>query len=146
MEFVVNNQAKVVRIEEGIYPAKLKNVEKRTIKMKDGQEREVFIWTFEVDAKDEVVEIQGITSAKVSTGINPSKAYRWLCAILGRQLEVGERIKLEDIINRKCIVVVEDRKTGLGIVSRVVDVKKAKVKKIKHEEEDLDEEIEEIEV
>ncbi len=150
MEIIVESQANVVKIDEGIYPAKLKSIEKRTIRTRDGQEREVFVWTFEVDTKEEIVELQGLTNARVSTGINPSKAYRWLCAILGRQLEVGEKIKVEDLIGRKCIVVVEDRETRFGVVSRVVDVKKAKVKKtaetttkekkVKHEDEDLEEE------
>lgn len=151
MEIIVQPQARLVRIEEGVYPARLKNLEVREITTRDGEKRKVFQWTFEVDTKEETVEVQGLTNAKVSTGINPSKAYRWICAILGRQLEVGEKIKVEDLIGKECLVIVEDRETRFGTVSRVIDVKKAKKKKssaetkkkIKHEEEDLEEEEEE---
>lgn len=125
----------LVHIEEGIYSAKLKDVELRKITVRDGdreEERDILQWTFDVETEEGIVEIQGITSTKFSTGRNPSKFYKWACALLGRTIEPGEEIDTDDLLGIPCTVIVEDRKLADGtIISRVTDVKKASKRKKK---------------
>jgi len=145
MEFEVEEQAGVVRIDEGVYPARLVKIERRQIETKDGDKRDVLFWTFKVRTREGPVELQGLTSTKISTGINPSKAYRWACVLLGRELKVGEKFTEDDLVGKECLAIVEDRKTSVGVVSRVVDIKKArKVSKKAVEEEEEEEEEEDI--
>jgi len=139
---VKKQEFEAVRIEEGVYPAKFVGIEQREIETERGK-REVFIWTFEVEADDETVEIQGITSTKVSTGRNPSKAYNWLCAIAGKKIEPDEEIDTDDLVGNECVVIVENREVGETEVSRVVDVKKARAKKSKAKKKKTEEKAEE---
>jgi len=125
---VKKQEFEVVNIEEGIYEAKFVGIEPREVDTEQGK-REVFIWTFEVDTGEETVEVQGMTSQKISTGRNPSKAYNWLCAIAGRKLEPDEEIDTDELEGAECVVIVEDKKVGDMTVSRVTDVKKARPKK-----------------
>jgi len=145
---VKKQEFEAVRIEEGVYPAKFVDIETRELETDRGK-REVFIWTFEVETEDETVEIQGITSTKISTGRNPSKAYNWLSAIVGRKLEPDEEIDTDELKGRECVVIVENREVGETEVSRVVDVKKARAKKSKAKKKKAEEEAgeeEEVEV
>ena len=127
---VKKQEFEAVRIEEGIYEAKFKGIEQREVETEQGK-REVFVWTFEVDTGEETVEIQGMTSTKISTGRNPSKAYNWLSAIMGRKLEPDEEIDTDELVGKECVVIVEDKKVGDLTVSRVTDVKKARPRKTK---------------
>lgn len=135
-----------VRIEEGVYPAVLKDIEVREITVGEGDKqemREVLQWTFEVETEEGVVEVQGLTSMKFSTGRNPSKFYKWACAILGRTIKAGEELDTDELIDKPCTVIVEDRKLRDGtIVSRVTDVKKAQKRRKKSTKKVEDEEIE----
>lgn len=144
---VKKQEFEAVRIDEGIYEAKFKDIEQRELDTEQGK-RDVFIWTFEVDTGEETVEIQGITSTKISTGRNPSKAYNWLCAIMGRKLQPDEEIDTDELVDRECVVIVEDKKVGDMVVSRVTDVKKARPKRAakKSKAKKKSEEEEEIEV
>ena len=127
---VKKQEFEAVHIEEGIYEAKFKGIEQREVETEQGK-REVFVWTFEVDTGEETVEIQGMTSTKISTGRNPSKAYNWLSAIMGRKLEPDEEIDTDELVGKECVVIVEDKKVGDLTVSRVTDVKKARPRKTK---------------
>lgn len=127
---VKKQEFEAVHIDEGIYEAKFKGIEQREVETEQGR-REVFVWTFEVDTGEETVEIQGMTSTKISTGRNPSKAYNWLSAIMGRKLEPDEEIDTDELVGKECVVIVEDKKVGDLTVSRVTDVKKARPRKTK---------------
>ena len=127
---VKKQEFEAVHIDEGIYEAKFKGIEQREVETEQGK-REVFVWTFEVDTGEETVEIQGMTSTKISTGRNPSKAYNWLSAIMGRKLEPDEEIDTDELVGKECVVIVEDKKVGDLTVSRVTDVKKARPRKTK---------------
>jgi hypothetical protein len=109
----------VVRLEEGIYPAKFVDVEKR-----EAGGREFFIWSFEIIYDGKPVIVNGMTSTKVSAGARPSKAYNWLCAIAGRKIDINEEIDTETLKGKEVMVVIENRQFRDTEVSRVTDVKK----------------------
>jgi hypothetical protein len=95
----------------------------RQITTRSGEERSVIIWTFEITAADgNTYLIDGMTSTKFSVGRRPSKAVQWVQALLGRELKVGEKINLDILLGKECMVKVEDRKIGDTVVSRVTDV------------------------
>ena len=109
----------VVRLEEGIYPAKFVDIEKR-----EAGGREFFIWSFEIVYDGKPVIVNGMTSTKVSAGARPSKAYNWFCAIAGKKLDVNEEIDTETLKGKEVMVVIENRQFRDTEVSRVTDVKK----------------------
>jgi hypothetical protein len=109
----------VVRLEEGIYPAKLVDIEKR-----EAGGREFFLWSFEIIYDGKPVIVNGMTSTKVSAGARPSKAYNWLCAVIGRKIDVNEEIDTEALKGKEVMVVIENRQFRDTEISRVTDVKK----------------------
>jgi len=132
VEFEVVGQKGInlVKIDSGIYPAKLKNYEIREIQTRSGETRSVIVWTFEVVAGDSTVDVEGMTSTKFSVGRKPSKAVQWVNALLGKELKAGDKINLDDLIGKECMVKIEDRKLTDGtVVSRVTDVARKVVAK-----------------
>ena len=87
-------------------------------------------------------------AGKILTGIaytkfNPmSKLFAWTQALLGRPIEDGEEIDLDDLVGRECMLDIEHRKTERGTFERVVAVRPVRKKKGKPEpvadEEDFD--------
>jgi len=129
-EVVGQKNINVVKIESGIYPATLKSYEVREIQTRSGETRKVIIWTFEVATGDKTVDIDGMTSTKFSVGRKPSKAVQWVSALFGKELKAGDRINLDDLIGKECMVKIEDRKLADGtVVSRVTDVARKVVAK-----------------
>jgi hypothetical protein len=124
MEFEVRGQAfNAVHVESGVYPAKLAQYTVREITTRSGENRSVIIWTFEITASDgNTYLIDGMTGTKFSVGRRPSKAVQWVQALLGRELKVGDKINLDTLLGKECMVKVEDRKIGDTVVSRVTDV------------------------
>jgi hypothetical protein len=109
----------VVRLEEGVYPAKFVDIEKR-----EAGGREFFVWSFEIIYDGKPVIVNGMTSTKVSAGARPSKAYNWLCAIAGKKLDVNEEIDTDALKGKEVMVVIENRQFRDTEISRVTDVKK----------------------
>jgi hypothetical protein len=109
----------VVRLEEGIYPAKFVDVEKR-----EAGGREFFVWSFEIVYDGKPVIVNGMTSTKITAGARPSKAYNWLCAIMGRKIDINEEIDTEALKGKEVMVVIENRQFRDTEFSRVTDVKK----------------------
>jgi len=132
-------------VEEGLYLAKLVEVKPDTINVR-GEEREVIRWRFKILEEDDKPMVEGLTSMRMTTR---SKAYKWATALLGRQLDVGEEVDLDELIGHYCIVKVENREKNGRVFSRVTDVIKAKkreleqAKELDTEEEEEEEEIEE---
>jgi len=123
MKLVVNRSVgNAVRLEEGVYPAKFVDIEKR-----EAGGREFFVWSFEVVYDGKPVIVNGMTSTKVSAGARPSKAYLWLCAIAGKKLDVNEEIDTDALKGREVMVVIENRQFRDTEISRVTDVKKKSV-------------------
>jgi hypothetical protein len=109
----------VVRLEEGIYPAKFVDIEKR-----EAGGREFFIWSFEIVYDGKPITVNGMTSTKITAGARPSKAYNWLCAIAGKKLDVNEEIDTDALKGKEVMVVIENRQFRDTEISRVTDVKK----------------------
>jgi hypothetical protein len=75
----------------------------------------------------------GIDGGKV-TGLTPtammenSKKARWGAALLGRVPEIGENIKMKDVLNKRCRVVVVHKTDDKGqVFANVADVLPASV-------------------
>jgi hypothetical protein len=123
MKLVVNRSVgNLVRLDEGVYPAKFVDVEKR-----EANGREFFVWSFEVVYDGKPVVLNGMTSTKITAGARPSKAYNWLCAIAGKKIDVDEEIDTDALKGREVMVVVENRQFRDTEFSRVTDVKKKAV-------------------
>ncbi|MEM4483769.1 MAG: hypothetical protein QXS19_07620 [Candidatus Methanomethylicia archaeon] len=132
-EYVIEDQGGIglVNIEEGIYEATFKGVKERTITV-DKEKRRILEWRFSIETDNGEVVITGITSNKISVGRLPSKAYRWFCALVGRELKSGEKINTDELVGTKVLVEVKNKKLRDGTpVSRVVDVKKLPKKEVK---------------
>src|SRR5215217_2106854 len=112
---------KVERVlEEGIYDAKLVNLEQKETKFGDR-----LMWAFEIDG--EGVEVVGFTSMSPST---KAKAYQWADAITG-QIDPGLGWGPEDLIGGGCMVVLEAAEDAQGIEkNKVVKVKPPRKDKI----------------
>jgi hypothetical protein len=123
MKLVVNRSVgNAVRLDEGVYPAKFVDVEKR-----EANGREFFLWSFEVVYDGKPVTVNGMTSTKITAGARPSKAYNWLCAIAGRKIDVNEEVDTDALKGREVMVVIENRQFRDTEISRVTDVKKKAV-------------------
>lgn len=125
-EYVVGEQRgiELVNIEEGVYEATFKGIEERSITV-DQEERKILEWRFSIETENSEVVVTGITSNKISVGRQPSKAYKWFCALVGRELKSGEKINTDELVGTKVLVEVKYKKLRDGsLVSRVVDVKK----------------------
>ena len=63
-------------------------------------------WKFEItDGEYKGMLINDGTSPKLSID-PPSKLYKWATALLGRTLDVGERLDTDDLIGLRCRIVV----------------------------------------
>jgi len=132
-EYVVGEQRgiELVNIEEGVYEATFKGIEERSITV-DQEERKILEWRFSIETENSEVVVTGITSNKISVGRQPSKAYKWFCALVGRELKSGEKINTDELVGTKVLVEVKYKKLRDGsLVSRVVDVKKLPKKEVK---------------
>lgn len=136
-EFVVEEQKgfEVVNVEEGMYEATFRGIEERTIVVEqDGkeEERSILEWKFTIYTENGEVNIIGVTSDKISVGRQPSKAYKWFCALVGRELKPNEKINTDALIGTKVLVEVKYKKLRDGsLTSRVVDVKRLPKKETK---------------
>jgi hypothetical protein len=84
-------------------------------------------WTFgldgEVDVDGNPAEIDGVSS----TALGPrSKAYGWIEALLGRKLEKGETVTRSSLLNKTCLVTVEQNDDGYSKIAAVVPTPKAR--------------------
>ena len=107
-------------LEDGVYDAKLVNVEQKETKFGDR-----LMWTFEVDG--EGAEVVGFTSMSPST---KAKAYQWAAAIAG---EIDPRLGWgpEDLVGGECVVVLEAAEDAQGTEkNKVVKVKPPRKGKI----------------
>jgi hypothetical protein len=100
-------------LEDGVYNAKLTNVEQKETKFGDR-----LMWTFQVNG--EKTEVVGFTSMSPST---KAKAYQWAVAIAG---EIDPKLGWgpEDLIGGECVVVLEAAEDAQGTEkNKVVKVK-----------------------
>jgi hypothetical protein len=94
-------------IEPGIYPARLVSVDE-----KDSKDGDTFrVWTFKAKVGNDVIEITGASSLSNATN---SKAYAWITAILGRELNVNESVTLDDLKSKTVNLIVKKDANGFG--------------------------------
>ena len=104
-------------IEPGIYPATVIGLRADTIVV-DGEEKEVFVWTFSIPTEDEgAIELEGLTSQIVTPR---SKAYAYLVALLGQAaVGTGAGFNDTDLVGKNCLVTVDLNKNGYTRVSNI---------------------------
>lgn len=92
-------------IADGLYPAKFKGVEDyQSALYGDG-----YRWLFDVTVEDTVETLDRLTS----TSMGPKSTNRKIiAAIVGRQLEVGESVEINDYIGKPCRVMVKNPDEG----------------------------------
>ena len=101
-------------IPAGTYPAMLEAVNIKNIVSRfspDGEDMRE--WLFQVNVNGELKPCEGLTSQATGPA---STAYRWLTALLRRELRAGETI--ESPVGQNCLVVI----TQNGNFSKVRDV------------------------
>ena len=115
-------------LEDGVYDAKLVNVEQKDTKFGDR-----LMWTFAVAGEN--TEVVGFTSMSPST---KAKAYQWASAIAG---EINPKLGWgpEDLIGGECVVVFEAAEDAQGIEkNKVVRVKPLRKDKLAASEREAD--------
>ncbi len=99
----------------GTYHATFMGVQER--QRDDG---EFWLWNFDVNTPDGVASISGASSTAFG---KRSKAYKWACALAGKQLEVGEDFLFRDYEGAPCMVeVIVHQLSDGGEVNRVASV------------------------
>ena len=104
-------------------------------------------WFFDLQDEDyEGRSISGISS----TSFNPmSKMWAWVQALLGRPIEDGEEIDLDELIGREVMIDVDHKQTERGTFERIASLRPVrkrsskKKKKAEPEPEPVEEEDEE---
>lgn len=118
----------------------------------EGIHGEMIKWFF--DCQDEDYEGRTISGIS-STAFNPmSKMYAWVQALMGRPIEDGEEIDLDDLIGREVMIDVDHKLTERGTFERIAGLRPVRKKAKKNkpepepseavEEEDDDEEFDDI--
>lgn len=101
---------KPVQVVDGEHIAVLTGMEGRT----GMQFGDVLVWKFKItEGENEGVEIQGLSSRKQS---DRSKLTAWASAILGKEINIGDKIKLKDLLNKPCKIITKtvSRQDKLG--------------------------------
>ena len=120
---------KRVIVDEGIYAAKVKSIEKKAGKFGD-----YYQITFKItDEEFEGKTINGNCPEEIEVG---NKAYKWISILLGKELEVDDDIDIEDIVGKSCKVAVEHNSTDEGTFAKIVALYKTKKKSSDDDEEE----------
>ena len=115
MEQLVFVMEKGEPLPVGTHAAKLVEMDEM-----DGPHGPMVRLRFRVNYEEGIHEVTALASKKLS---QRSKLGRWVSAILGREIEVGENITASDLTNRPCLVKVEHKTTDDGYVfDNVVDI------------------------
>ena len=116
MPFTVGSGEKPDQIAAGTYPATLEAVTLTSIvsAFSSGQPKDMREWHFLVNVNGEFKLVSGLTSMANGPA---SSTYKYLKALLRRELEAGEQI--EDPIGQQCLVVIGLNAKGY---SRIIDV------------------------
>lgn len=111
-------------VEPGTYAAYLAELE--DFDYEDGEGHKTLRrWTFalegETDSEGNPASIDGVSSLALGP---KSKAFSWMSALLGRNLETGETITRSMLIGKQCLVTVVLNDEGYSKVSAVVPAPK----------------------
>ena len=120
---------KRVIVDEGIYAAKVKSIEK-----KDGKFGDYYQVSFKITEEDfDGKTVNGNMPADVEVG---NKAYKWVSILLGHELEVDEEFDPEDLVGCSCKVAVEHNSNDEGTFAKVTALYKKKKKDEDEDDED----------
>jgi len=117
MEWKATVEDAMTAIAEGEYDAEVSGVRDQ-----DGQHGLMVRVEFTLSTENEYdgQRVSGLASMKLSEG---TKLGRWVAAILGHMPAVGEEITIEDLIHKRCRVVVGHKTNSDGkTFANVVDV------------------------
>lgn len=107
-------------LEDGVYEAKLKSVEAYVTQ----EQKHRLRWRFDAKTEEGVSEVSDTTSLAFSSR---SKARPWVEGLIGRTLAADERIDTDDLIGRRCRLVLSIRKTDVGDFQNIDKILPAKV-------------------
>jgi len=98
----------IPEIDDGVYDAFVEELELKT-DLPDGEGGlyDMIQWNFNVSGKS----IQGKTSTTIST---LSKAYGWIKAITGNELEINKDFQPNQVISKQCQVIVKHNKREIS--------------------------------
>lgn len=103
-------------IKPGVYTARIASITERN----DAQFGPALIWAFDVRTKRGPIRVETMSSQSFGP---KAKARQWTEAILGRKLQAGEEIELNDLVGKECQVVLAVKETDAGNqVNRVESV------------------------
>ena len=124
-------------VEIGDYRAKFTRYEED-----EGIHGAMVKWFF--DLQDEEYEGRSISGIS-STSFNPmSKMWAWVQALLGRPIEDGEEIDLDELIGREVMIDVDHKVTERGTFEKIAGLRPVRRKKKKKEPEPVEEDEEEL--
>jgi hypothetical protein len=100
---MANVEEAATAVAEGTFDAEVTGVQDM-----DGQHGPMVRIEFTLSTDDEWDErrVTGLASKRLSEN---TKLGRWVAAILGHMPEVGEEITVDDLLNRKCRIVVKHK-------------------------------------
>ncbi|MCC6694858.1 MAG: hypothetical protein IT365_04415 [Candidatus Hydrogenedentes bacterium] len=117
MEWKATVEEAITAIAEGVYDAEVSGVRDQ-----DGQHGPMVRveFTLSTDNEFDGQRVSGLASVKLSEG---TKLGRWVSAILGHMPAVGEEITVEDLLSKRCRIVVVHKTDAKGLIhANVVDV------------------------
>ncbi len=116
--------------EQGVYRAKLVDLQED-----EGQFGPFVKWFFELLEEDyEGQTIRGQSSVPEAFTA-ATKMWQWTQGLLGRAIQPGESINLEDLIGHECLLTIGHKETDRGIFATVDAVNPVRRKKPKRQPE-----------
>jgi hypothetical protein len=100
-------------VNPGTYEARFAGIEEKN----SDQYGTFWAWQFDVLLDDGPRSVSGASSPKLGRS---TKARGWVEVLLGRDLEPGEDVDFEMLVDRPCMVVVEADSRGYGKVGDVL--------------------------
>lgn len=116
----------------GVYRAKLTKIElAERANFETGEPEACRDWTFAIlEEGHEGTSLRGRTSMSFGPS---SKARAWVEGLLGRRVEKGEGLELEDVAGRECDLSISHRETDRGTFANIVSVNPVRKKSRKNE-------------
>jgi hypothetical protein len=113
-------------MDEGIYRAKLVNLEED-----EGEFGPFLKWYFEILEEDyEGQSVRGQSSIPQNF-TSATKMWQWAQGLMGRAIQAGEQIDLEELIGNECMITISHKETDRGTFARIDSVNPIRRKKKK---------------
>lgn len=102
----------------GLFPARFAKIE-----VQSNDNGEFWLWTFVARNGDDDVEITATTSPRITP---KTKAGKWISAMLGHQVEIGESIAFVDLIDMPMQIVVTINDAGYSRIDSLIPYSNSK--------------------